>query len=103
MTSWWLSFVANHANIGVCIVDAEDIGGAVRRAAELGINPGGQVMGWPMPDDAEDLQRFPKNVLLTQERLKEAGYLRLKDVDGETRKYIEDQAHGACGPCNDGN
>lgn len=49
---WWLSFVSDlDVALGVCIVRGEDLIHATTRAHELGINPGGQVLGFEVPDD----------------------------------------------------
>lgn len=52
VTWWWLSFCDAHLPkgtqfLGVAIVFAHDMVGAVKVAHALGINPGGQVLGAP--------------------------------------------------------
>jgi hypothetical protein len=51
---WWLSFVDNNLPkgtqfLGVVIVNAIDFLGAVSKAHHLNINPGGEVVGVPIP------------------------------------------------------
>lgn len=52
---WWLSFAASNPDrfLGVAIVRASSPVGAVGRAALLGINPGGQVSGYKLPEGIE--------------------------------------------------
>jgi hypothetical protein len=50
---WWLSFADDEAPPGerfrgVCIVPGGNIVQATQTAWDLGINPGGQVAGWPL-------------------------------------------------------
>jgi hypothetical protein len=43
---WWLSFSGDDSGfLGVCIVEAFGMASAVRKAHQLGINPGGEVVG----------------------------------------------------------
>jgi hypothetical protein len=56
MDWWWLSFSGEPGFLGVCIVQGNDIGEAVIRAHVLGINPGGEVRGFPIPKS--ELHRF---------------------------------------------
>lgn len=43
MTRFWLSFVNASGFAGACIVEATDFNSAIKRAWDLGINPGGEV------------------------------------------------------------
>lgn len=38
--------------LGIAVVEADDGGEAVQRAWELDCNPGGEVLGYELPDDA---------------------------------------------------
>lgn len=49
---WWLSFANEAGFLGVAIVRAPDMVAAVRAAHRLRCNPGGEVNGWPVPEDA---------------------------------------------------
>ena len=57
---YWLSFCdpekpEGHAFLGVVIVQAIDFESAVQEAWVRGINPGGEVMGMPIPSKVHDL------------------------------------------------
>lgn len=41
----WCSFANEEGFLGVCIVEADNVIEAAMRAHELGINPGGEVLG----------------------------------------------------------
>ncbi|MET0410396.1 MAG: hypothetical protein ABW217_03830 [Polyangiaceae bacterium] len=47
---WWLSFVGEEGFRGVAIVDAPTFFEAVMKSHALGINPGGELQGYPCPD-----------------------------------------------------
>lgn len=62
MTWFWLSFAdpgkpRGSQFLGVVIVLAPDFLGAVRKAHALGLNPGGEVRGYPMPAPPEPKHR----------------------------------------------
>jgi hypothetical protein len=87
MTTWWLSFSGDGRNLGICIVDAHSFPEAVMVAHILGINPGGEVRGWPMHGDVRDREvaRWGKERLIPREELAAGGgMLCLKD--GAVRK-----------------
>lgn len=67
---WYLSFAGEGGFRGACVVDGEDIVGAVKEAHRLGINPGGQVLGIVVP--LEEMERLPAGKLLTYADLQEA-------------------------------
>lgn len=48
---WWLSFADEDGFRGVVIVRACGLLHAVRTANKLEINPGGEVLGYPLPDN----------------------------------------------------
>lgn len=53
---WWLSFAdpdlpPGRRFLGVCIVEARTLVSAVRHAARLGCNPGGEVRGDALPEE----------------------------------------------------
>jgi hypothetical protein len=69
---YYLSFAGEEGFRGACIVEARGMLGAVSRCNVLGINPGGEVMGMPVPDgQLASLTEDAKNVLLSREKLTE--------------------------------
>lgn len=48
---WYLSFVGEDRWLGGAFVPGDDLVDAAKRAHVLGCNPGGEVMGHPIPDD----------------------------------------------------
>jgi len=66
--TYWLSFAADQEDgfLGVAVVDADDFIGAVVTAHAKGINPGGEVLGFDLPDTASIPEHF-KNRLLSRE------------------------------------
>lgn len=68
-TWWYLSFVKDGAFAGGCVVEAVDMGEAVKRAWTLKINPGGEVMGIPVPEAALP-QPNDRDRLLTKDEIK---------------------------------
>lgn len=74
---WWLSFVNEEGdNLGVCLVEAEGLEGAIKRAWDSKCNPGGGVAGMPLePAYAkEEIERWGLGTLISPEKLKEEGY-----------------------------
>jgi hypothetical protein len=67
---WYLSFATDDEFLGGCVVEAYGIATAIVRTHVLGINPGGEVMGVPVPE--EDRDRLPHDRLLTREEIEEA-------------------------------
>jgi len=65
---WWYLSFADGKFLGACIVRAHGVVSASQRAWELGINPGGQVLGHIVPEGNEDL--LPRNCLLTEDDVK---------------------------------
>lgn len=68
MSLWYLSFVDDHF-LGACVVEAPSMPDACRKAWALNINPGGQVLGVPVPENKEGI--FPQNVLMNRATLAE--------------------------------
>lgn len=48
---WWLSFADDDGFRGAALVFADSLVNAIREAHVLRINPGGEVMGIPVPGD----------------------------------------------------
>lgn len=87
MKWWWLSFVDESGFLGVAIVQDRSFAGAVLRAHALGINPGGEVRGFPFPEQEE--WRAPeavRNRLLSFEELREHGLEPVKLGTVEARR-----------------
>lgn len=71
MSLWWLSFASDEGNLGVCVVEAESAEAAYAEAKRLGINPGGELIVYPV-DDSEGL---PLGVLVRPDEMFERGYM----------------------------
>lgn len=75
MTWMWLSFADPHKPpgtqfLGVAIVRGENVAEGALEAHLLGINPGGEVLGSPLPDTIEVTEEF-RNCLLDALEAKE--------------------------------
>jgi hypothetical protein len=46
---WWLSYVGEEGSRGVVLVEAEGFLPACQKAHQLGLSPGGEVFGTPVP------------------------------------------------------
>lgn len=70
MRWFYLSFAGDEGFRGACIIEARGILGAVSRCNVLGINPGGEVMAIPVPEDqVKDIPEGATDVLLSKDRL----------------------------------
>lgn len=74
---WWLSFADEDGFRGVAIVRARDMVEAVVICHRLGINPGGQVLGWPCPFDKE----HTVDAAMTNRLLTKAEVLSMTELD----------------------
>lgn len=83
---WWLSFADNEHNRGVVIVRARGMLNAVREASRRKINPGGEVVGFPLDDGQEP--GIYANLLLT----KDGAEIASKVISGEGLASREDTA-----------
>jgi hypothetical protein len=68
---WWLSFADETGFKGVVILKALGMAHAIKRSHQLGINPGGEVMGYT--GDFEDIPEALHNRLLNKADL--AGFV----------------------------
>ncbi len=59
---WWLSFADASGFLGVAIVRAHGILSAATKARHLGINPGGDVRGYAIPE----VERIAKNGIVNR-------------------------------------
>lgn len=82
LSYWWLSFADSERPegsqfLGVCIVQAKGITSAIRLTHTLGINPGGEVAGFELPDMPESIDKVKDhtNLLLSKEELVKRGLL----------------------------
>lgn len=70
MRWFYLSFADDDGFRGAAIVEAKGILGATLYCNLLGINPGGEVMAIPIPEDQlADIPKDAKDVLLSKDRL----------------------------------
>ena len=70
-------------NKGVCIVEASEMIEAVSKAAQLNINPGGEVLASPMTLEQFKGEPLALNTLYTSEQVKKLGYHSIGDIKGE--------------------
>ena len=70
---WYLSFATDAGFLGGCVVEADDFMEAVDESIRLGINPGGQVFGVPVPEEHWKQARTLMNRLLSHADMVEAG------------------------------
>lgn len=99
MKWWWLSFADDDGFRGVTIVQGDNIASAAKSAHRLGINPGGQVLGFPMPPEGLDIYgESHRNRLLSREDLEAADGVRLGDLSEEQQRAVNDLV---CDGCNE--
>ncbi len=95
MMKWfWLSFATDTEALGVAIVQGMDLEDATLRARALGINPGGEVMGYPIdennPDTKADFE-MGVNRLISPEELIRHGYMRRGEIIDVTEGQVDDK------------
>lgn len=105
MNTYWISFVENsHSprakSLGCCIVDGDDPELALQRASNLGINPGGEAMLFPITNDSPDLFFFKRDTFISAEELKEIGYSQFADIPEEKWKDAAGKFDTICEKCN---
>jgi hypothetical protein len=61
----WLSFSGDEGFLGACVVEGRDVLDASEEARLRDCNPGGEVLGFPVPLGGENV--FPHNVLMSLE------------------------------------
>jgi hypothetical protein len=81
MNRWYLSFATDEEGfLGACVVEADEFDDALRKSHILAINPGGEVMGMLVPNDARD--NLPLNKLMSKAELASYGPIkRMGDMD----------------------
>lgn len=74
---WWLSFVNDSGFAGVTIVEAHTLAGALRRAWEVGANPGGEVGSADLgePASVPNVDRVVLDRLMGRDELGRRGLL----------------------------
>jgi hypothetical protein len=90
---WWLSF-ATGGFVGVAIVRAETADLAIKRATELGINPGGEVLVVALPDDAmadAEISQWGVDRLISKAELDAGGYVQFETqvAAGICEQYVD--------------
>jgi hypothetical protein len=60
---WWLSFANDEEFLGLVLIKAGGLMSAVSATHMLGINPGGQVAGWPLPGIPDPPERYVYRLL----------------------------------------
>lgn len=94
---WYLSFASPGKFLGACVVEADGFIEAVDEANHLGINPGGEVLGWDVTDFPAP--PFPMNELLTIEQLGRAK--KLGEMSNEDARAVTRHAQMICDSCNE--
>jgi hypothetical protein len=92
----YLSFADQSLFLGACVVESPDFIGAVLRTHELGINPGGQVLGFALPEDlrandpgAYDWLMQNLDRLISREEFEaNGGGMRLGDMTPEEKEAL---------------
>ena len=88
MPLMWLSFVRDDKFAGVVVLEASDVGDAARRCWALGCNPGGEIKGFEIPEDAVKERSYPRGVLLSEEFLKNEGHKKIKDYPPDVQRAL---------------
>lgn len=77
MKTYWLSFVKQGKNAGICIVTATSSINAVKKSHRVGINPGGEVAIWELPNTQmaiDEVKKWGRNKLIEPKYLFKEGY-----------------------------
>lgn len=92
MKTFWISFANETGNLGACILDAISEEHAVKKAEDLRIHPGGEVLMFDITgiDEAEKkAARIGKNRLISTEELLAGGHKKLSEIDPDEADQIE--------------
>ena len=103
MSLWYLSFATKTKFLGAHILEADDLIDAVRRAHAIGANPGGEVMGHGITDEAprpldsdigrlltrEDVDRIDKRAAALMGSDGPAGAVRIGDLEDGLEDYLQ--------------
>lgn len=85
----WLSFAEDGKCLGVVITEAEDVVEGAKKCRKNGVNPGGQVLSYEIPEDAKKERALPRDVLLSDKFLIKKGYIKLKDQPKKVRDALQ--------------
>jgi hypothetical protein len=88
MALLWLSFVKDGKFAGVVITDAPDVGVAALKCHAMGVNPGGEIMSFELPEDATRERGYPRDTLLNEEFLKADGQKKIVDLPPEQQEWF---------------
>lgn len=88
MPRYWLSFATDDENLGVVITDALDIMSALAKCNLLRINPGGELIGFAIPENEPEYD-LPRDRILTEAEIKAAGAMKLFECPPEVRDALE--------------
>ncbi len=93
---WYVSFAFTDGFIGACLVEAEDMNGAIRESHRLKINPGNcSVLVLEVPDIPETWGQFPmdkRNRLLSRDEIGPGK--RLSELDSEEEVALNQSMEG---------
>ena len=64
---WYLSFATEDEFLGAVIVDADNVIDATIKAHTLGINPGGEVLGYNITNAPVDVSKYMDRLLTLEE------------------------------------
>lgn len=104
MPLFYISFATDEGFRGATVVEANTETGALRRATELKLNPGGQAAILEIPENfparsmAEMLSY--KDRLVGKEELLRNGAIRKGDLPEDVQDRVEDAATVVCEDCN---
>ena len=84
----WLSFVKDDKFAGVVVTEADGIAEATAKCWRNGVNPGGEVMCYEIPEGATKERGYPRDTLLSEAFLKADGHKKIKDLPPEMQEMI---------------
>jgi hypothetical protein len=98
---WYISFASEDGFLGAIVVMAIDAAGAIDRANQLGINPGGEAAIIEIPPDCEEALTMLNRLALEPE-LRAAGGKKLSEMTGDQRAEFTEMSEKLCEDCNTG-
>lgn len=84
----WLSFATDDEFLGVVITEAPDVMAGAAKCHALGINPGGQVLSFEIPEDAPKERSYPRDTLLSAAFLQGDGHKKIKDCPLDVQEAL---------------
>lgn len=85
---WWYISFCEDRFLGAAIVQARGMAHAILRCHRLGINPGGEALGWPIPENQLPPPAEARDRLLSKTDLKRL-YGEIERIDSLGRKVAE--------------